>query len=105
MQLRIAARQDDEVRILGSLGSLRFSTFGEEPVSLVTADGERSIAAPYPATVQQPLIQTVVDELAGRGTCPSTGESAIRTARVVDTILGEYREANGIVFAEGRAVH
>lgn len=41
----------------------------------------------------------MVDELTGHGTSPSTGQSAIRTARVIDTILAEYREANGIGFA------
>ena len=34
-----------------------------------------------------------VDELNGKGTCPSTGESAARTTRVIDRILGEYRAA------------
>jgi hypothetical protein len=41
--------------------------------------------------VQQPLIQAVVDHLAGRGSCPSTGDSAIRTTRVMDRILAEIR--------------
>jgi hypothetical protein len=41
--------------------------------------------------VQQPLIQTVVDELLGRGHCPSTGESALRTTRVIDQILAGSR--------------
>jgi hypothetical protein len=38
--------------------------------------------------VQQPLIQTVVDELLGLGRCPSTGESAARTNWVMDQMLG-----------------
>ena len=90
------AEERDEVRILGTTGSLEFSSFGQEPIRLTTATGERQIEAPYPATVQLPLIQSVVDELTGRGRCPSTGESAIRTARVVDTLLAEYREAHGL---------
>jgi hypothetical protein len=40
--------------------------------------------------VQQPLIQSVVDDLLGRGECPSTGESARRTSRVMDTVLAGY---------------
>jgi hypothetical protein len=40
--------------------------------------------------VQQPLIQTVVDDLLGRGTCPSTGESARRTSAVMDAVLDSY---------------
>ena len=77
----------DEVEIVGSTGSLRFSSFGQEPLRLTTSDGLREISAPYPTTVQLPLIQTVVDALTGRGECPSTGRSALRTARAVDSIL------------------
>jgi hypothetical protein len=40
-----------------------------------------------PAHVQQPLIQSVVDELLGRGTCPSTGESGARTSWVMDQLV------------------
>ena len=40
-----------------------------------------------PPHVQQPLIQSIVDELNGKGRCPSTGESALRTARVLDAIV------------------
>jgi len=77
----------DEVEIVGSAGSLRFSSFGSEPLRLTTSTGLREIAAPYPPTVQLPLIQSVVDALTGRGDCPSTGRSALRTARAVDSVL------------------
>jgi len=45
---------------------------------------------PHPPHVQQPLIQTVVDHLNGLGQCPSTGDSAARTTRVMDQILASY---------------
>jgi hypothetical protein len=41
--------------------------------------------------VHEPLIQTIVDEMNGRGRCPSNGESAARTASVIDEVLGEFR--------------
>ena len=41
-----------------------------------------------PPHVHQPLIQTIVDEIAGRGRCESTGESAARTSWVMDRCLG-----------------
>jgi hypothetical protein len=40
--------------------------------------------------VHQPLIQTIVDELHGRGECPSTGESAARTSWVLDECVRDY---------------
>jgi hypothetical protein len=52
----------------------------------------RADAAPDPDHVHQPLIQTIVDELNGSGKCPSTGESAARTAHVMEAILAEFRE-------------
>lgn len=87
-----AHERTDEVSLVGSRGTLRFSTFGDEPLRLTTAAGERSIEAPKPATVQLPLIQTVVDALRGVGECPSTGRTALRTAEVVDTVLAGYRD-------------
>jgi len=81
----------DEVEITGTAGTLRFSTFGQEPIQLTRVDGDSLIEVPHPQSVQQPLIQTVVDELTGHGVCPSTGQSAVRTARVVDTLLEDYR--------------
>ena len=94
-----AEERVDKVEIIGSKGSLHFSSFDESPLKLVTVDGEQTIDAPYPETVQQPLIQTVVDELTGRGSCPSTGESALRTAKVVDALLESYRKQHGITFS------
>ncbi len=88
----------DEVQLVGSRGTLSFSVFDEQPLELKTVDGRRSIPAPYPATVQQPLIQSVVDELLDRGRSPSTGVSALRTARVIDTIMAGHRAEQGLSF-------
>ena len=80
----------DEVVIEGTDGRLTFSVFGDEPLRLQTRDGEQTFARPNPEHVQQPLIQTVVDQLLGRGDCPSTGESARRTSAVMDAVLDAY---------------
>ena len=90
-----AATSLDEVEILGTVGSLRFATFADEPLRLSGPDGVRTIPAPYPDVVQEPLIRTVVEELTGRGTCPSTGESAVRTSRVIDAVLAGHRAGLG----------
>lgn len=83
------ARHDMNV-LLGDRGTLRFSTFGQEPVVLENGDGTQAFDLPHPEHFQQPLVQTVVDELRGLGRCPSTGESAARTTRVVCAILADY---------------
>ncbi|GIG29387.1 Gfo/Idh/MocA family protein [Cellulomonas marina] len=81
----------DVVEIAGTAGTLRFPCFEDGSVTVVTAHGTREVLAPDPEAVQLPLVQAVVDALRGTGTCPSTGESALRTARVVDAVLEGYR--------------
>jgi predicted dehydrogenase len=95
-------RHRDQVEIIGTAGALSFSCFAEEPLRLVTARGVEEIDAPYPETVQLPLIQSVVDALTGRGESPSDGNSALRTARVIDSLLAGYRDEHGISFPPAR---
>ncbi|MEF3304907.1 Gfo/Idh/MocA family protein [Paenibacillus sp. GYB003] len=81
------AYQGGEVNeIVGSRGKLTFSTFGSEPIRLTTAEGIGDYSLEQPKHIQQPLIQTIVNELLGTGACPSTGESALRTAQVMDEL-------------------
>ncbi len=85
-----SALRTDVLEIGGTEGRLALSCFGNEPPRLETAAGVVTFDRPNPPHVQQPLIQTVVDDLLGRGTCPSTGESARRTSRVMDQVLVGY---------------
>jgi predicted dehydrogenase len=94
-----AAHRVDRVEILGDAGRLAFSTFGDEPIRWESAQGTREFALPNPPHIQQPLIQSIVDELLGRGECPSTGESAARTNQVMDAILAEWRSQSGVRLA------
>jgi predicted dehydrogenase len=89
----------DEIEITGTAGALRFSCFADEPLRLLTASGVEQMNAPYPQTVQLPLIQTVVNALTGHGESPSDGHSAVRTARVIDSLLSEYRDSHGITYS------
>jgi predicted dehydrogenase len=81
----------DMNEIVGSEGKVRFSTFGVEPIVWETRKGAIEFPIANPPHVQQPLIQTVVDELNGTGRCPSTGVSAARTSWVMDEMLKGYR--------------
>ncbi len=77
----------DYTELIGSKGRIRYASFGNEPMYLDTEAGTEPFVLPYPAHVQQPLIQTIVDELLGRGTCPSTGTTGARTSRVLEEIV------------------
>jgi len=83
-----AADHDFEMNeIVGSRGSLSFSTSEPLPIRLVRGGQIEEIAIADPPHVHQPLIQTIVDELNGVGRCPSTGESGARTAAVMGRLL------------------
>jgi predicted dehydrogenase len=90
---------DEGNEIVGTKGRITFSTFpplsppaGRPPVPirLVRGDAVESFPVADPPYVHQPLIQTIVDEMNGAGRCPSTPETALRTARVIDACLAEF---------------
>jgi predicted dehydrogenase len=84
----------DRTEIVGSRGRLLYATFDDAPIVLETDAGIESIDLPFPAHVQQPLIQAIVDELlTGQPVSPSTAESGARTTRVIDTLLATHYAA------------
>jgi len=82
----------DETVIVGTRGTITFSSFDTRAFTMETDEGIETFEIANPPHVHQPLIQTIVDELTGAGECPSTGESAARTTWVADQILQSYRE-------------
>jgi predicted dehydrogenase len=85
-----STEREDNFVIAGTGGRLVFSLLGDEPLRLETSAGLQTLARPNPPHVQQPLIQSVVDDLLGRSQCPSTGESARRASQIMDTVLTGY---------------
>ena len=84
----------DRLVLTGSKGELSTPILFDQDV-IVTVGGERTVfPIRNPPHVHQPLIQTIVDELRGRGRCESTGESGARSAWVMDQCLGNYYKRN-----------
>ena len=79
----------DRTEIIGTKGRIAFSTFGEEAIGLENSGGRREFSIANPMHIQQPLIQTIVDELTGRGRCFSTGQTGAPTNWVMDRILNQ----------------
>ena len=90
----------DRVTITGTEAQLEFPTFGNDAIRLESTAGVKTFERPNPPHIGQPLIQSVVDDLLGRGTCPSTGETARRTTRVMDAALNAYYGARDRCFWE-----
>ncbi|MDA3823052.1 MAG: Gfo/Idh/MocA family oxidoreductase [Bacteroidales bacterium] len=80
----------DTVEIIGTKGSLLFSSFGYTPIELKTAAEVKVIDFPTPEHVQQELITSIVEELRGNGQSSSNGESGARTSKVMDQVLADY---------------
>ncbi|HLK58519.1 MAG TPA: Gfo/Idh/MocA family oxidoreductase [Chthonomonadaceae bacterium] len=86
----VSAIREDIIEISGTEGRITLSTFGNEPVVLEAPQGRETFDLPNPPHIQQPLIQSIVDELQGMGRCPSTGVTAARTNRVMDIALSGF---------------
>ena len=82
-----AAASGDSIVFTGSQGEIATAVRADEDV-VVTRGGQPNLYRfRNPPHVHQPLIQTIVDELRGRGKCESTGESGARTAWVAERCL------------------
>lgn len=93
----------DELRIVGSKGSLKMAGMSPvEPIEILDANGKtvRELTFDQPEHTAQQLIQAVTNDLRGAGSSAGKatasvdfllyGYNAIRTQRVLDTILESY---------------
>ena len=85
-----ADRPHEALTFTGPDGTLTTPIFADADVVLSRGGREERYPIRNPPHVHQPLIQTIVDELLGRGRCESTGESGARTARVMDQCVAGY---------------
>ncbi len=81
------SHQEDIIQITGTKGRILCNTFAYRPIHLMRPDGNIEYPVPPPEHVQQPLIQSIVEELRGNGSAPSNGYTALRTAKVMDAIF------------------
>lgn len=80
----------DKTEIIGDKGKIVYSTFDAEPIKLITKNDKREFKIEYPENIQYSLIKMVVDDLLGKGHCPSTGDTAIRTTFVMEEMIKDY---------------
>ena len=84
--------QKDEIVIIGNHGEIRFPCFWGTSVTL-KRDGKKEEVFQFemPENVQFFLIQSIVDELLGKGgKCPSTGISAARTNWAMEQMIKNF---------------
>ena len=82
--------REDRILVIGQQGSLSFSVFTYQPITVHTSHGTENIEVPNPPYVQYPIIKSVIEHLQGRGVCSCTSVSATPTNWALDQILGKY---------------
>jgi predicted dehydrogenase len=77
----------DCTTIVGSKGQISFPFFGDNSVTIeIDGEDKEILQFEMPKHIQQPLIQTIVDELLGKGVCKSTGMSGLRTNWILEAL-------------------
>lgn len=86
----VPEKQTSEVtEIIGSKGRISFSFFSNTVLHVETETMVENFDIPHPEHVHQPLVDLVVKDLRGEGTCPSTGETGMRATMLMDKIVGK----------------
>ena len=89
--------EEETMQIIGSKGQMVFSCFGSPDIELkIDGQAQQKLQFEYPRHIQQPLIETIVADLLGLGSCISSGTSASRTNFVLDQILSGHRSDGSI---------
>lgn len=82
-----ADKREDVVKIYGNEGNITFSVFGEAPIVLERDDKIERLNIANPEHVQWHHVQNIKAHLSGASVHPSSGNTATRTAWVMDSIL------------------
>ncbi|MFQ5930313.1 MAG: Gfo/Idh/MocA family oxidoreductase, partial [Acidobacteriota bacterium] len=81
---------EDQITFTGSEGELRCPVFSDTDIVIRSKGKEEVLPFRNPPHVHQPLIQTAVNQLLGKGLCESTAASGARTAWVMDQCLSGF---------------
>lgn len=82
----------DAVTIIGDRGQIDFAIFDEADVTLRSTETTASVAIANPNPIQLHHVERMTAQLLGGPAYSATGHAAIRTARVMDAILGVGEE-------------
>ena len=81
----------DAIVLTGTRGTISTPIFTDGDVLIDVDGGRQVLPIRNPPHVHQPLIQSIVDEIDGRGRCESTADSGARATWVMDRCLERMR--------------
>jgi len=79
----------DFIEMIGEKGKITFSTFDLRPIIINSSEVNATYNIAHPEHIQQFMVNSVVDELLGRGKCPSTGKTGAYTNWIMDKVLNK----------------
>ena len=81
---------EDKTTIIGSKGRISFPFFGDNSVTVeIEGTPPEMLNFSMPKHIQQPLIQTIIGDLLGKGKAASTGVSGARTNKIMQLLMGK----------------
>ncbi|MCP9751840.1 Gfo/Idh/MocA family protein [Ferruginibacter sp. HRS2-29] len=83
-----AAKEEDEIKIVGANGSLRFSAFGSNDIFVDVNGKPETYSFDELQHVQQPMIEQVVNYFSGNGSNPNTAEEGVSVMKWLEAMSG-----------------
>ena len=82
----------DRTYVAGTKGSMEFSVHGKTDILVKDLQGNllARYQLPEPEVVEEPMVQSVVEDLLGIGICESKARKVLVTYEVIDRILDEF---------------
>ncbi len=88
----VAEEKSDRMVVNGTNGSMEFSVHGKTDVIVKDMAGNivEQFDMPDPKTVEQPMVQSVVEDLLGISECESKAAEVLVTYEIIDKVLDEF---------------
>ena len=88
----VAAEKSDRMLVTGTDGTMEFSVHGKTDVIVKDIHGNvvEEFDLPDPKTVEEAMVQSVVEDLLGISECESKAKDVLVTYQIIDEVLDEF---------------
>lgn len=82
------ASEQDSLLFTGTKGEIQCAVFSFAPIKIQVGETIQTLSYDNPAHIQAPIIQSILEELRGEGTCFCQSSDGLATAKAMDQIMG-----------------
>ena len=88
----VADEKSDRMSVTGTNGTMEFSVHGKTDILIKDRNGQlvEQLNIPDPKTVEEPMVQSVVEDLLGISECESKAKDVLITYEIIDQILEQF---------------